>query len=162
MRATEITAGRKFMIAIGHGEDFFEALEKFCAEHGVRAGHIPTFIGGFSSIRLVGCAGPMEHPERPLWEEVELKRPLEVFGSGTLAWNEEENCLAPHIHVSVGIKEEAAEGRTSHLLGGIVQFIGELVVEEITTPEVTRRAAPDLYGVPLLTFGGPGGGRGNA
>ncbi|MET9083175.1 PPC domain-containing DNA-binding protein [Streptomyces sp. NPDC004237] len=143
------------MVAIDHGEDFFDALEKFCAQYEIRAGHIPTLLGGFSSIRLVGCSEPLEHPERPLWEEVEITYPLEVFGSGTLAWNQETDQLAPHIHVSAGIKEHSADGRTSHLLGGTVQFINELVVEEIATPDITRLANPELYGVPLLTFGDP-------
>jgi predicted DNA-binding protein with PD1-like motif len=162
LRATEITTGRRFMVAIDHGEDFFAALEKFCTEHDFRAGHIPTFLGGFSSIRLVGCSGPMDHPEQPLWEEVVVDQPLEVFGHGTLAWNEEDDCIAPHIHVSAGIKEASADGRTSHLLGGTVQFIGELVIEEITSPRITRRPASDLYGVPLLTFGRRGKGHDNA
>jgi len=152
MRTTEITTGRKFALAIEHGEDFFAALEAFCRDTGVRAGHIPTFIGGFSAVRLVGSCGPLTHPERPLWEEVEVES-LEVLGGGTLAWDAENERVAPHIHVAAGVKAEAAAGRTSHLLGGRVQFVSELIIEEIIAPGLTRPRAADLYDVPLLTFG---------
>ncbi|MFE4829875.1 PPC domain-containing DNA-binding protein [Streptomyces sp. NPDC056672] len=152
MRNIEITTGRKFAIAIDHGEDFFDALDAFCRDNGVRAGHIPTFVGGFRSAQLVGSCGPLKHPEQPLWEKIEVKA-LEVLGSGTLAWDAEEGRVAPHIHVSAGIKAASADGRTSHLLAGTVQFITELIVEEITAPALTRPRAANLYDVPLLTFG---------
>ena len=152
MRATEITTGRTFALAIDHGEDFFTALEKFCTDHKVRAGHIPTFIGGFASAELVGSCGPLKHPEQPLWEKVQVET-VEVLGSGTLAWDSANNRIAPHIHVSAGIKAASADGRTSHLLSGTVQFIAELIIEEIVTPDLARPRAKDLYDVPLLTFG---------
>lgn len=152
MRATEVTTGRRFAVAFDHGEDFFTALDMFCRDSGIRAGHIPTFIGGFSSVRLVGSCDPLKHPERPLWDEIEVET-LEVLGVGTLAWDTVNNRVSPHIHVSAGLKGASADGRTSHLLGGTVQFINELVVEEWTAPAVTRPQAPDLFDVPLLTFG---------
>ncbi|MET9394588.1 PPC domain-containing DNA-binding protein [Streptomyces sp. NPDC048219] len=152
MRATEVTTGRRFVVALDDGEDFFPALDAFCRDTGIRAGHIPTFIGGFSSVRLVGSCGPLEHPERPLWDEIKVET-LEVLGAGTLAWDTVNSKVAPHIHVTAGLKGASADGRTSHLLGGTVQFISELVIEEWTAPTVTRPQSPDLYDVPLLTFG---------
>ncbi|WP_412181049.1 PPC domain-containing DNA-binding protein [Streptomyces microflavus] len=150
MRATQITVGRKFAVVFEHDEDFFEALDRFCRESGVRAGYL-TFIGGFSHARLVGTCEPLEHPERPLWEEVEVEN-LEVLGNGTLAWDPEEERVAPHIHLSAGLKADSADGRTSHLQGGTVQFLAEVVIEEWSAPEVTRVRNPDLYDVPLLRF----------
>ena len=150
MRATEITIGRKFAVAFDHGEDFFEALAAFCLESGIRAGHV-TFIGGFSHARLVGTCEPLKHPERPLWDDIEVEN-LEILGSGTLAWDAENDRVAPHIHVSAGVKADSADGRTSHLLGATVQFVTELVIEEWTSPTVTRPRDPDLYDVPLITF----------
>ncbi|MGW0883240.1 PPC domain-containing DNA-binding protein [Streptomyces sp. NPDC002671] len=152
MRATEITTGRRFAVAFDDGEDFFTALDAFCRDTGIRAGHIPTLIGGFSSVRLVGSCGPLEHPERPLWDEIKVET-LELLGGGTLAWDAVNSRVAPHIHVSAGLKEASADGRTSHLLGGTVQFITELVIEEWIAPAVARLRDPDLYDVPLLTFG---------
>lgn len=152
MRATQITKGREFAVAIDHGEEFFPALKKFCAEYGIKSGYIPTFIGGFRSARLVGTCEPLKNPDAPLWDEVEVHT-LEALGSGTLAWDTANDRLAPHIHVSAGVKAQAADGRTSHLLGATVQFIAELIVVEITAPAMTRPRIADLYDVPLLTFG---------
>ncbi|WP_327191111.1 PPC domain-containing DNA-binding protein [Streptomyces xinghaiensis] len=152
MRATQVTTGRTFAVAMDHGEDFFTALTAFCRDHDVRAAHIPTFIGGFSTARLVGSCGPLKNPEQPLWEEVQVDS-LEVLGGGTLAWDAEAGRVAPHIHVTAGLKAASADGRTSHLLGGTVQFVTELIIEEITAPALTRPRAADLFDVPLLTFG---------
>ncbi|MCC3650752.1 DUF296 domain-containing protein [Streptomyces sp. S07_1.15] len=152
MRATQITTGRTFAVAMDHGEDFFTALTAFCRDHDVRAAHIPTFIGGFRTARLVGSCGPLKNPEQPLWEEVQVDS-LEVLGGGTLAWDTEAGRVAPHIHVTAGLKAASADGRTSHLLGGTVQFVTELIIEEITAPALTRPRAADLFDVPLLTFG---------
>jgi predicted DNA-binding protein with PD1-like motif len=151
MRAIPITTGRKILVALDHGDDFFPSLEKVCAEYGVHSGHIPTLIGGFRSARLVGTCEPMTNPDAPLWEEVVVTN-LEVIGSGTLAWDPAGDRLAPHIHVSTGLKGSSAEARTSHLLGAQVQFVTEFVIEEITEPTLTRPKQADLYDVPLLTF----------
>ncbi len=151
MRATQFRRGREFVFAIDHGEDFFTALEKLCAEHEIRSGYIPTFIGGFRRAQLVGTCGAMDNPEAPLWDSVEVQT-LEALGGGTLAWDTERDRLAPHIHVSAGLKEASADGRTSHLLGAEVQFIAELIVIEIAGPVLTRPRLASLYDVPLLTF----------
>ncbi|MBV9022964.1 MAG: DNA-binding protein [Streptomycetaceae bacterium] len=151
MRVTQVTRGREFVVAIDHGEDFFTALNTFCTEHGVRCGYIPTFLGGFSSARLVGSCEPLQNPEAPLWEHIEVHA-LEALGTGTLAWDPEKDCLAPHIHVSAGVKSASADGRTSHLLDATVQFIAELVIVEIAGPNLTRPRLPSLFNVPLLTF----------
>lgn len=150
MRAAQITRGREFVLAIDHGEDFFTALADFCDQRRVRAGYIPMFVGGFRTARLVGTCEPLPRPERPLWDAVTVNT-LEALGGGTLAWDTDNDRIAPHIHVTAGLKAEAAHGRTSHLLGAEVQFIAELIIIETTTP-LTRPRQPDLYDVPLLTF----------
>ncbi|GAB2803564.1 PPC domain-containing DNA-binding protein [Streptomyces daliensis] len=136
------------------GEDFMTGLTAFCAEREVRSGSL-SFIGGFRNARLVGSCTPLKNPEAPLWDDVSVDY-LEVFGGGTLAWDTEENVLAPHIHVAAGIKGASAEGRVSHLLEATVQFICEITVVEFTgdggEPPLTRRRAPELYNVPLLSF----------
>ncbi|MEV4505430.1 PPC domain-containing DNA-binding protein [Streptomyces klenkii] len=159
MRARPITWGRSFAVALDHGEDFFTALGDFCQDHEIRSAHIPTLIGGFRTAQLVGSCRPLADPEAPLWEEVTVES-LEVLGGGTLAWDPDTGRLAPHVHITAGLKAASAEGRTSHLLGAEVQFINELVIQEITDPVLIRRRDPGLYGVPLLGFGdgtGPGG-----
>ena len=46
-----------------------------------------------------------------------------------------------------------SQGRTSHLLSAKVQFLSELLIVDVTSPAMTRPRNPDLYDVPLLTFG---------
>ncbi|MFD3959187.1 MULTISPECIES: PPC domain-containing DNA-binding protein [Streptomyces] len=156
MRFSQVRPGRQFVLALDHGEDFLDGLTRFCEEQDVRSGYIPTFVGGFSSARLVGTCEPLADPEAPLWEEVTVET-LEALGGGTLAWDLDKDCLAPHIHVAAGIKGAGAEGRVSHLLGATVQFISEIPIIEVLGdtegPSLTRRRNPSLYDVPLLGFG---------
>ncbi|GHE11955.1 PPC domain-containing DNA-binding protein [Streptomyces alanosinicus] len=156
MRSTLINTGRTFMLALDHGEDFFTGLTAFCSEQGIRAGFIPSFVGGFSTARLVGSCTPLANPEAPLWEEITVET-LEALGGGTLAWDTEEEHLAPHIHVAAGLKGDSAHGRVSHLLDATVQFICEIPIIEVlgseNRPGLTRRRAAELYDVPLLGFG---------
>lgn len=158
MRTKEIAVGRQIMVVLEHGEDFYSGLAEACAKHEIRSGYIPSFVGGFRTARLVEDCKPLERPDAPLWEEVVVEH-LEALGGGTLAWNTEENQLAPHIHVAAGIKDASADGRVSHLLGATVQFICEIPVVEVigTTegPTLTRSRDPHLFGgeVPILGFG---------
>jgi predicted DNA-binding protein with PD1-like motif len=156
MRFAQVRSGRQFVLALDHGEDFLDGLTRFCKDQGIRSGYIPTFVGGFHSARLVGSCEPLADPEAPLWEEITVKT-LEALGGGTLAWDLEKDCLAPHIHVAAGIKGASADGRVSHLLGATVQFISEIAIVELVGdaagPVLTRRRAPALYDVPLLAFG---------
>lgn len=156
MRYAQVHTGRQFMLALDHGEDLLEGLTQFCTDRGIRAGYIPTFVGGLRSARLVGSCEPLADPEAPLWEEIRVET-LEALGGGTLAWDTEKDCLAPHIHVAAGIKGKSAEGRVSHLLGAKVQFICEIPIIEVTGdaegPALTRQRSAELYDVHLLGFG---------
>lgn len=156
MRYAQVQSGRQFVLALDHGEDLLAGLTRFCEDQGIRSGYIPTFVGGLRSARLVGSCEPLTDPEAPLWEEITVET-LEALGGGTLAWDPEKDCLAPHIHVAAGIKGESADGRVSHLLGATVQFICEILIVEVVSDAkgatLTRRRNPDLYDVPLLGFG---------
>ncbi|MFF5273688.1 PPC domain-containing DNA-binding protein [Streptomyces sp. NPDC000133] len=150
MHATQLTIGRTFGVALDDGDDFLSQLGAFCAEYGIRSAFVPMFLGGFHAVQLVGTCDPIDDPSAPVWTATEYTT-LEALGSGTIAWDEETNALAPHIHVAVGLKGQAAEGRTSHLLGASVQFISELFVVEVVDPLMTR---PKLgpHKVPTLRF----------
>ncbi|MFD7853360.1 PPC domain-containing DNA-binding protein [Streptomyces microflavus] len=155
MRFAQVHPGRQFVLALDHGEDFFDGLTEFCAAHDIRSGIIPIFVGGFSSARLVGTCEPLTNPEEPLWDDITIET-LEALGGGTLAWDQENDRLAPHIHVAAGIKGASADGRVSHLLGATVQFISEIpiieLVNEASGPALTRRPDSSLFNVPLLGF----------
>ncbi|MGW1785088.1 PPC domain-containing DNA-binding protein [Streptomyces sp. NPDC002143] len=150
MRSTQLTTGRTFGIALDDGEDFLEQLIAFCTEHGIRSGYLPMFLGGFRTVRLVGTCERIVDPDAPVWTGADYQT-VEALGSGTIAWDEEVGVVAPHIHVSVGLKGQAADGRTSHLLAAEVQFIHELFLVEVVEPTMTRPKL-GIHGVPTLQF----------
>ncbi|WP_374726186.1 PPC domain-containing DNA-binding protein [Saccharothrix longispora] len=152
IRSHELTLGRSFGVAFDHGDDFFTALTDFCTQHHVRHAYIPSFIAGFSEVDIVGTCEKLDNPEAPVWSKVHLTN-VEAFGGGTLAYDETNDQVHPHIHVAVGLKEHSATGYTSHLLQAQVQFLTEMLVIEVTSPALLRRRNPDLYDVPQLHFG---------
>lgn len=151
MRSHELTLGRSFAVVFDHGEDFFTALTEFCQQHAVHQGYIPGFIAGFSQVQIVGTCDKLDDPNAPVWTTVHLTN-AEALGGGTLAYDPITDQVAPHIHVAVGIKEHSATGHTSHLLGATVQFITEMLIIEVTDPQMHRVRQPDLYDIPLLHF----------
>ena len=151
MRSHELTLGRSFGVAFDHGEDFFDALTEFCRTNGVRQGYIPMFIGGFSEIEIVGSCAKLDNPQAPVWSSVHLSN-AEAVGGGTLAYDDTEGRVLPHIHVAVGLRQHSATGHTSHLQRGRVQFLTELLIIEVASPDMRRRPDPDLYDLPLLRF----------
>ncbi|WP_249643759.1 PPC domain-containing DNA-binding protein [Nocardia sputi] len=160
MRAHELGLGRTFGLVFDHGDDFHTALDEFCRTHHIRQGYIPSFIAGFSEVDLVGTCDRLDDPAAPVWSKVHLRN-VEAFGGGTLAYDPDTGRIKPHIHVAIGLKEHAATGYTSHLLDATVQFLTEMLVIEVLTPDMTRTPQPDLYNVPLLRFG-PTPGHGTA
>lgn len=151
MRSHELTLGRSFAVAFDHGDDFITALADFCQQNGVRQGFIPGFIAGFSQVQIVGTCDKLDDPDAPVWTKVHLTN-VEALGGGTLAYDPVNDQVAPHIHVTVGLKEHSATGHTSHLLGATVQFLTEMLVIEVAAPQMLRVRQPDLYDVPLLQF----------
>ena len=152
MRSTELTIGRTFALSFDHGEDLFGALNGFCREHGVRQGYIPFFLAGFSELRIVGTCERLEDPVAPVRSAVFLTN-VEAHGAGTIAYDSAQDAIAPHIHVSVGLKEHSATGYTSHLLEATVQLLTEMVVVEVVSPDLRRHPDPARYNIPILGFG---------
>ena len=151
MRSHELTLGRSFGVAFDHGEDFFAALGGFCRAHQVRQGYIPLFIAGFSQAEIVGTCTKLDDPNAPVWASVHLTN-VEALGGGTLAYDPTADRILPHIHVTVGLKQHSATGHTSHLQSATVQFLTEMLLIEVTTPNMRRHPNPNLYNVPLLQF----------
>ena len=151
MRGAELTRGRAFGVAFDDGEDFFTALAEFCRIHGIRQGYVPMFIAGFATVEVVGTCAKLEDPRAPVWTGVHLTN-VEALGGGTIAYDEANDVILPHIHVSVGLKQHSATAHTSHLIGAQVQFLTEMLLIEVTSPHMRRVRNPDLYDVPLLQF----------
>ena len=78
---------------------------------------------------------------------------VEAMGCGTLAYDEENGKVLPHIHTTLGEKARSATAHTSHLLSARVQFLVEMLIVEVTSPIMSRPSNPALYDVPTLTFG---------
>ncbi len=152
MRSRELTFGRSFGVAFDHGEDFFTALAEFCRTNGVRQGYIPMFIAGFAEAEIVGTCSKLDDPQAPVWSDVHLTN-IEALGGGTIAYDEAEDGILPHIHVTIGLKEHSATAHTSHLLSAKIQFLTEMLFIEVTAPAMRRERDPGLYDVPLLRFG---------
>lgn len=118
----------------------------------VRQGYIPVFIAGFAKVDIVGTCAKLDDPQAPVWSGVHLTN-VEALGGGTIAYDQTQDQILPHIHVSVGLKEHSATGHTSHLISAKVQFLTEMILVEVADPIMRRERDPGLYDVPLLRFG---------
>ncbi|MBB5110523.1 putative DNA-binding protein with PD1-like motif [Micromonospora echinospora] len=152
MRSHDLTPGRMIGVTFDHGEDFFTALADVCRVNGIRHGYIPVFIAGFSTVEIVGTCQRLDDPQAPVWDRVQLTN-VEALGGGTIAYDDTHDRIAPHIHVSVGLKEHSATGHTSHLLAATVQFLTEMLIIEVAAPVMRRIPEASLYDVPLLRIG---------
>jgi predicted DNA-binding protein with PD1-like motif len=150
VRTRELVTGRTIAVVFDHGEDFFASLQQACADNGIRQGYIPMFIAGLSDASIVGTCEKLADPAAPVWSSVHLSN-VEALGGGTLASGPDG--VSPHVHITVGRKEQSADGNTSHLLSATVQFLTEMVIVEVLSPRMTREPKHDLYNVPLLRFG---------
>ena len=151
MHSHELTAGRTFGIRFDPGERFFSALEEFCVGHDIRQGYVPMFLAAFAEADVVGACDKLGDPGAPVWSRVHLTN-AEALGCGTIAYDQQAGRIVPHVHVTLGLKERAAVGYTSHLLDACVQFLVEMILVEVTDPAMTRPADPALYDVPRLSF----------
>lgn len=104
MRSRQAVIGRTIVVVFDHGDDFYTALNQACLDNGIEQGYIPTFIAGFATADLVGTCQLLEDPSAPVWSKVQLSN-IEALGGGTIAWDSHNKMIAPHIHVTVGLKE---------------------------------------------------------
>lgn len=155
MHSRELTTGRTFGARFDAGEGFFPALEELCRSNGIRYGYIPMFLAAFAEADIVGTCDRLQDPAAPVWSKVHLTN-AEALGCGTIAYDERDGRIVPHIHTSLGLKEHSATGYTSHLLSARMQFLAEMIVVEVIAPAMTRPPDPGLYDVPLLTFADAG------
>ncbi|PZG15148.1 DUF296 domain-containing protein [Micromonospora craterilacus] len=152
MRSHELTPGRMIGVVFDHGDDFFPALTDACRAHDIKQGYIPMFIAGLSTAKIVGTCQRLDNPDAPVWTHVDLTN-VEALGGGTIAWDDTNQKILPHIHITAGLKEHSATAHTSHLLDATVQFLTEMLIIEINSPGMRRRPNTSLYDVPQLVFG---------
>jgi predicted DNA-binding protein with PD1-like motif len=150
--SSELKQGRTFMARFEHGKDFMVELEDFCRSNGVRQGYVPFFMGDFSEIYIVGSCGKSENPSGPMLESKAYFENVETFGCGTIAHDPETGELLPHFHITVGSRLNSASANTSHFISGTVQFLIELVVVEVLSPELVRLPDESVFNLKLLNF----------
>jgi len=151
MRTSELKTGRTFGLNCDHGEDFFQALAEFCRENHIRQGYIPMFLAAFAETEIAGTCAKVEDPEAPVRLPVYLEK-VEAMGCGTFSYDPDSDEIVPHVHVTVGLKQQSALAYSSHLISAKVQYLTEMLVVEVLAPEMRRPVMADLWDVPLLTF----------
>lgn len=151
MQSAELKIGRSFGVVFEHGKDFFAELGEFCRTNGVRQGYIPMFIAAFKEAEIAGACARLEDPAAPVWSKVYVEN-IEVIGAGTLTYDEAEDRLEPHIHVSLGERTRSARALTSHLFRAEIQFLAELMVIEVLEPKIERVMNRNLYNIMLMSF----------
>jgi len=150
--SSEVKQGRTFMVRLEHGKDFMAKLKDFCRSNGVRQGYVPCFFGDFSEIYIVGSCGKSDNPSGPMLESKAYFRNVETFGCGTIAQDPVTGDLLPHFHISVGSRLNSASASTSHFISGTVQFLIEMVVVEVLSPDLVRLSDESVYNLKLLNF----------
>ncbi|HSN59075.1 MAG TPA: DUF296 domain-containing protein [Clostridiaceae bacterium] len=140
------------MARFEHGKDFLAELEEFCSTNDVKQGYVPFFSGDFSEIFIVGSCAKSENPSGPMLESKAYFENVETFGCGTIARDPITGQLLPHFHISVGSRLNAASASTSHFISGTVQFLIELIIVEVLSPNLVRTTDEDVYSLKLLDF----------
>lgn len=151
MFSAELTAGRRFALVLQPGDDVTESLTRFCRENGVEQGYLPVFLGAFSTLSLIGTCEPVDDEFEPMPKSVHLTN-VEGIGSGTIAWDGDGARVLPHLHVAVGLKSYSATAYAGHLLAATVQYVTEIVVEEVVSPRFSRVPDPAARGIANLRF----------
>ena len=90
------------------------------------------FLAAFAEADIVGTCDRLDDPAAPVWSKVHLAN-AEALGCGTIAYDEREGRIVPHVHTTLGLKEHSATGYTSHLLAARVQFLVEMIMVEVTS-----------------------------
>lgn len=151
MFSTEITTGRRFAVVLQPGDDVMDSLGQFCRDNGVEQGYLPVFLGAFSALSIIGTCERVEDEFEPMPKAVDLSN-VEGIGSGTIAWDADAERVLPHLHVAVGLKSYSATAYAGHLLSATVQYVTEVIVEEVTAPRFSRVPDPAARGIPNLSF----------
>src|SRR5256886_17126715 len=133
MRSHQLTIGRTLGVRLEDGDDFFETLSEFCRSTGVRQGYLPMFLAGFREAEIVGTCEKLADPRAPVWSAVHLEN-VEALGCGTIAYDEEQERILPHVHTTLGLKGHSAAGYTSHLLRARVPVLAGEVAVAGTSP----------------------------
>jgi predicted DNA-binding protein with PD1-like motif len=149
--SSELVLGRSLLVVVEPGEPLMATVLDACADHGIVQGYLPVFLGAFTTLRLIGTCGPPLDRDAPIADEVWLDN-VEGSGSGTLCVDPGQGKTVLHLHAALGVKQYAANGYAGHVLEATVQYVAEIVVQEVVQPLLTRRVHPGSSGLPILHF----------
>lgn len=140
MLFSEAKQGRTFIIRLEDGEIVHETLEKFAADHSIKAATVIILGGADKGSRLV--VGPQQGRANPIMPmQHELYEAHEVTGTGTIFPDEEGNPIL-HLHMACGREENTVTGCVRE--GVKVWHVMEVVMFEITSTTATRKPDPEI------------------
>ena len=145
MLYSEAKQGRTFIIRLEDGEIVHETLEKFAADHSIRAAAIIILGGADKGSKLI--VGPQQSravPVMPMHHE--LYETHEITGTGTIFPDDEGNPVL-HLHMACGREENTVTGCIRE--GVKVWYVMEIIMFEITGTTATRQPDPEI-GLKLL------------
>ena len=145
MLYSEAKQGRTFIIRLEDGEIVHETLEKFAADHSIRAAAIIILGGADKGSKLI--VGPQQSRAVPVMPmQHELYETHEITGTGTIFPDDEGNPVL-HLHMACGREENTVTGCIRE--GVKVWYVMEVIMFEITGTTATRRPDPEI-GLKLL------------
>lgn len=142
MEYSQGNIGRIFVVTLREGEEVYPCLEDLARKENIRSALV-LCMGGMRHGKLV--TGPRDPHGKlePLYQEFTDAR--EVFGVGTLFWDERQPRL--HLHVGVGRGDTTLVGCARG--GASVYLIQEVTIIEMTGITARRIADPET-GLKLL------------
>lgn len=151
MQSAELTRGRRIGVVLHSGDEVLTSIAAACIEHNVRQAVIPVFLGAFRSARFIASHNPIDDQEIPLADSTEVAY-VEGIGSGSITWNESTGSHHVHVHVAVGVKDQAAGAYAGHLLTATTHYVAEIVIDEVVSPTMTRIPDAGSHGLDNLHF----------
>ncbi|WP_213814440.1 PPC domain-containing DNA-binding protein [Glaciihabitans sp. dw_435] len=151
MQSVELTTGRRIGVVLHPGDDVLSTIADACVFHGVKQGYVSVFLGAFRSVRFIASHEPVADPEPPLKDSTTVEY-VEGVGSGSVTWDEVLGAPQVHLHVAVGVKDDAAAGHAGHLLAATTHYVAELVIEEVLAPTMSRVSDVNAHGLENLAF----------
>ena len=134
MKFSEAKQGRVFVIRLEDGEVLHEEIEKFAAEHNIKAAGLLALGGANQGSKLV--VGPREADQRPVDPMgCVLSDVREAVGVGTLFPDEDGTPLL-HMHMACGRNQDTVTGCVRS--GVKVWQIMEVVLFELVGTDARR------------------------
>jgi len=152
VKSAELTPGRRIGLVLHSGDDVLESIAAACVTHGIKQAFIPVFLGAFRTARFIASHSPILDQEIPLNRSTDVAY-VEGIGSGSVTWNEATGRHHVHVHVSVGVKDQAAAAYAGHLLSATTHYVAEIVIDEVLAPRMIRMPDAGSHGLENLSFG---------